>query len=505
VAWREDAAGNRTTYTYSAVDGRLVAETNPLSQSTYFAYNPRGQLIRQWGPATYPVEYAYNDYGEKIAMRTFRNPSQNFTTATWPLTDGGSSPGNPDPSAWTVGLGDKTTWTYQASTGLLTAKADALGRSVAYTYTMRGQLDTRTWARGVVTTYTYSSLTGEQTSISYSDSTPALTYTYTRLGQLDTVRDATSASATDLRDFVYDPAYPLRLSCEAFNSFYGSRVLTRLMDATTTSTTLKGRDRGFQLGSGVGSNTDLEQTYGYSTVGRFDTLATKRTSNAATRTFHYGYETNSPLLKTLWTDDNSFFVTRSFEGNRNVLTVLDAKWGQTASTSLARYAYHSDGVGRRDTLVQTGDAFAGLGYSGSTNAINQTFTYNTRSEVTAAPTALGDNPASPGTALSNRQHEYDFDSIGNRNWAGVTGYSSDRKSYTANALNQYSSRQNSTTPFTGTQSFTYDDDGNVLTDGRWVYTWDAENRLIAMTTEPLVIGAGVSATDARQLEFVYTT
>src|SRR5213594_1873051 len=32
-----------------------------------------------------------------------------------------------------------------------------------------------------------------------------------------------------------------------------------------------------------------------------------------------------------------------------------------------------------------------------------------------------------------------------------------------------------------TQSFTYDDDGNLLTDGVWSYTWDAENRLIQMT------------------------
>ena len=30
------------------------------------------------------------------------------------------------------------------------------------------------------------------------------------------------------------------------------------------------------------------------------------------------------------------------------------------------------------------------------------------------------------------------------------------------------------------EAFTYDADGNLLTDGRWNYTWDAENRLIQM-------------------------
>ncbi|MCA1810172.1 MAG: hypothetical protein LC725_12120, partial [Lentisphaerae bacterium] len=34
------------------------------------------------------------------------------------------------------------------------------------------------------------------------------------------------------------------------------------------------------------------------------------------------------------------------------------------------------------------------------------------------------------------------------------------------------------------EGFTYDEDGNLLTDGRWAYSWDSENRLIAMQTLP---------------------
>jgi len=36
------------------------------------------------------------------------------------------------------------------------------------------------------------------------------------------------------------------------------------------------------------------------------------------------------------------------------------------------------------------------------------------------------------------------------------------------------------------ESFKYDADGNLTNDGRWAYTWDGENRLIAMTTNNLV-------------------
>jgi len=32
------------------------------------------------------------------------------------------------------------------------------------------------------------------------------------------------------------------------------------------------------------------------------------------------------------------------------------------------------------------------------------------------------------------------------------------------------------------EAYTYDFDGNILSDGRWIYTWDAENRLVSMQT-----------------------
>ena len=46
--------------------------------------------------------------------------------------------------------------------------------------------------------------------------------------------------------------------------------------------------------------------------------------------------------------------------------------------------------------------------------------------------------------------------------------------YVANSLNQY-------TAVNGTQPI-YDDDGNLLSDGRFEYAWDGENRLIGITT-----------------------
>ena len=32
------------------------------------------------------------------------------------------------------------------------------------------------------------------------------------------------------------------------------------------------------------------------------------------------------------------------------------------------------------------------------------------------------------------------------------------------------------------ENYTYDADGNLLSDGRWTYTWDGENRLVGLTS-----------------------
>src|SRR5262249_49952443 len=56
----------------------------------------------------------------------------------------------------------------------------------SYTYTVAGRLATRTWARGVITTYGYDNA-GGVTTVSYSDSTPGVTYTFDRVGRQSTV------------------------------------------------------------------------------------------------------------------------------------------------------------------------------------------------------------------------------------------------------------------------------------------------------------------------------
>ena len=60
------------------------------------------------------------------------------------------------------------------ATGLVTQKLSADGRGSCYTYTDDGNLATRTWARGVTTSYTYDAW-GSLTSTTSSDGTPVAT------------------------------------------------------------------------------------------------------------------------------------------------------------------------------------------------------------------------------------------------------------------------------------------------------------------------------------------
>ena len=66
---------------------------------------------------------------------------------------------------------------------------------------------------------------------------------------------------------------------------------------------------------------------------------------------------------------------------------------------------------------------------------------------------------------------YLYDDIGNRTSSTEGGAT---RLYTSNNLNQYTAITNpSVAP-------THDGDGNMTSDGEWTYSWNADNRLIAI-------------------------
>jgi RHS repeat-associated protein len=471
------------------------------------------------------VEYAFNDYGEKTALRTFRAGTGDFTTSAWPLSDD-SDPKNPNAATWTSG--DKTTWAYETATGLLTTKTDASAHAVAYTYNARGQLATRLWARNVTTTYAYSSTTAEQTGITYSDSTPALSYTYNRLGQSATVGDVTGSRT--LLHCVCGKVTQETLD----TAYFGGRILTYKLDTTGTGTL--GRTVGYQLGVSGSPGLEADITYGYDATDRFNSL-----SMLGGPAYTYAYAANSNLIGSITDSASGWTETMSYNSTRDLLDSVD---GQFSTAHKATFAYAYDTLGRRTSVVSSGEIFDR--YSGA--GLHSIYSYNDRSEVTAATGYTGQNVSDTSTAskLGGRDFGYSYDPIGNRVTSSVGSQS---VAYTPNSLNQYTSR---TVPastyvtglapasatvtvnggtasrlgdyFYGTASqantsapqwlltttasslggsvpryvflaqtpenYSYDLDGNLTADGRWAYAWDAENRLVSMETAAAAYTAG---------------
>ncbi len=500
VQWRQDTAGNQTSYVYGTSTGRLYSEKNALGKFSYFEYNERGQIKRQWGHVPNPVEYGFNDYGEQDSLSTFRADA-GWTGGTWP-----QSPGT----------ADTTTFVYAPATGLLTSKT-AGGKTVSYTYTARGQIDRRTWTRGVVTDYDYDSRTGELVKVDYQNDgglTPDLDYTYDRLGQLKSVADP----VTGMRTFVYNPDTAL-LATETLPGYFDGRVITRQYETAG----IKGRNLGYTLNAGGTTEQDID--YGYDTLGRFGSV----TNASYTFAFNYAYMANANLIDTV--THGGFVQDFGYELNRDHVSVLETRSG---ATTIARMAYQVDALGRRSDVAKTGELYSRYGSAG----LDTSWGYNDRSEVTAESTKLGGT----STALVGRDGTYFYDSIGNRTTTTQSGHPTST-TYTVNSLNQYTQIErypglhvtgfapaSATVAINGTtaatrqgdyyahwlglgsasssawQSITvtstlggsvprsvwlpgipqinaYDDDGNLTDDSRWKYTWDAENRLASMETQ----------------------
>jgi RHS repeat-associated protein len=479
-------AGNRTYYTYNtdgslswtAVNATLDGEGNFASgqrQYTSHEYlvdggNYNGERQRTWGETAYPVEYVLNAYGRQTEMRTWRGPdtpADYWTGGTWPSTP-------PDP--------ELTQWQYETATGLLLKKLydgdTEQSPGINYTYTTDGKIATRTWKRGVTTNYSYCDgtgdtlATGELSVIDYPAGTPDIKFTYDRLGRRKDVKERTGTEWVPTNAFAYEDnagTSLLRLDTETITRDGYTKVITRKYE-TGSGSTLNGRDAGFSIGS------DYDTTYAYDSKGRMERIigpGLDSTYGAAYARLIEDSANTSDLVEYTYfkssSDATLATIHRKYEDSRDLVDFVENLAG---STSVSKYDYTNDTLGRRTNVVHSGSAFAATH--------NLVWGYNDRSELTAADRYTGETPGTHMT--SDFAFDYLYDHIGNRRTYDKND-SATPTTYERNDLNQYTSTANPS------ENFNYYDppdqtstiDGNLTRDGTFDYTWDGENRLKTVT------------------------
>jgi RHS repeat-associated protein len=474
VHYRDPANGITTVTTLP--DGGVVTQE----------FFPNGQPKKTWGARTYPAEYTYDRAGRME------------TLTTWQQFDFGTGTG--------ISGSATTRWNYNAR-GLLANKRYADNKGPGYSYTAGGKLKTRLWARGVLTTYGYDDKTGDLLTTSYSDATPAVTNTYARNGQLKSLLDASG-----LRTFGYHHGLT---ATEAYGpGLFAGFTLVRDYDDL---------DRQSALSVTSPTGTVYHVTYGYDAASRLYAV----TSGVDVAT--YAYHPDSDLVHTL-TQSHSNAV-------RLTTTKLFDKLGRLRSiTSVPSadnpisfaYQYNDANQRTRATLA---------------NGEYWTYGYDPLGQVTNGVKRFPNGAPIPGYSFG-----YDFDEIGNRisasreaktdaytnnalnqiaaidyaRWLHVLGTASNNATITVNGQtpvrsNGYFYAQMPATSvwnavtiqailpggatngadavaeetghlFRATNAVTlqYDEDGNLLSDGHWSMTWDAENRVIQKESLPTV-------------------
>ena len=412
-----DAAGNMTFTAYDAVHDKPAVVTNAQGFTSCYKYDSRGRKIAEWGTALQPACFGYDDRDNMVSLSTFRAGDETITT---------------DPSERTDK--DTTTWTFHPLTGAELSKTYADNTSVTKTYDAYNRLATETDARGNVKTHSYEQLRGLHIGTTYSDGTTARSYSYNHLGQPTQVTDDSGT-----RTFGYNT--------------YGERISDSLsVDGdihliTETSDNL-GRSTGFVYSKN--GTTQHTVTTGYGTDGRINSAGFLH--GGAEKVFGYEYLIGSNLLHKL-TKPNGMTLTQSYEEHRDLLTGMAYHRG---TTLVAQREYVYDTLGR-----PTARNTARKG-----TVVNDSFTHNTRSELTAAQ-------------VNGEDYQYNYDNIGNRTTATESDEST---TYTANALNQYTTiQENEEAAFTPL----FDADGNqtrIKTEtGIWEVIYNAENRPVSFT------------------------
>lgn len=342
-------------------------------------FTPKGQITLIHGSRQYPVGFGFD---AQDRMTTMTN---------W--TD------------WASGSGARVTfWHYDTYRGWLNSKTyDGGVTGPSFTYTSAGRMATRLWARGTSTTYSYDN-SGSLAKVAYTDGTPSLGYCYDRLGHQIAVTNGSSICSLTLNDagIVLFETY--------INGPMDGISITNGFDHLSRRTNLATLFNGYLL---------TETTNNYDNSSRLSTVSDGVNSAS------YSYLANSSLVQQIiFRQTNATRMTTTNEyDNLNRITRITSSPSASATIS---YNYQYNSANQRVSVTNE-------------DGTHWIYQYDSLGQVSS-----GKKYWSDGTPIAGEQFSYNFDEIGNRRSTAVGGdqYGSNLRyaSYSANTLNQYTSR-----------------------------------------------------------------
>lgn len=510
-----DPNGAVTLYDYYPNDhvsaGMLRSEEDSVGRKKSYAYNPSGLLEYQWG-GVYPQRFVYDEYGDMIELHSYRDGDEQ----AWAQEE--------LPQAFSTVASTVRRWHYHPASGLLVGKEYSDGSMEEYSYHPSRLIHEHDSARGVTTSYSYG-IAGDVIAIDYSDGTEGVRFFYYRDGNVSAVEEGVGR-----KEFFY--------SLEG--TMEGYAYVTGTLAGLGVTVKKDGQGRKASVAPVSGDGASLNTQYFYDGQSRLSSV------ESAGSVFEFSYGQNASLVEGISMKKGGeaiLGVVRSYRANGSPESVgfFD---GQGLQLAMRSYGY--DNSGQRTSIeIEDGRKWC--------------YGYNQRRELIDSWLEI---PG--GTILEGSNSSFRYDASGNRverirrfegeEW--VTEYSS-------NGLDQYleietpgellirgavedgatvvvngleSSQQGagywyanlsannessavymdievnsqlgpdlnslSGAVFLPPRNFepSYDGDGNLVEDGRWIYSWDGANRLSTVETSPSAASSGAPRI---RLEYLY--
>lgn len=426
------ANGQVLTYLYDGLN-RLIKISDAISEMAMFEYDANNNITK-FTNATGAVTSALYDSLNRIISVT--DPLGFTQTVTYDK--------NSNIVSHTDRNGNTNHYTYDGLDRMLTY-TDPLGHNVTIAYDAEDNITSLTDQNGNVTQYQYDNL-NRRTRMTFADGT-FQTFTYDENNNIVSRRLTDGTTIT----FSYDANNRLTTKTlpdgEIYNYTYDAndRIINITNQAGTVAFTYDVLDRIISEtfdGRTVNYHYNIKgrtqsSTYpdGSIVIKEFDTRNRLiRILKDSVLVVEYAYNHSNQPVQTNFGNGVQTTMTYDFANRLNNLNT------QTGVIQNSSYTYDKE---RNKTAISRGNA-----------SLNETFTLDNNYRL---------SNYKRGATLENT---YSYDNLGNRTSANLNGVAT---TYTKNNLNQLTGRN-------GT-ALQYDARGNLVFDGLWHKTYDAENRL----------------------------